>query len=787
VGAFMRLSWLGRGARTRRRALGAGLAAVIALLMVSAPAGAPARAAAAPAWFAGAAAEKITPPADDAASDSFWSGVCNLSVYNGPRRWAFEEPYQDVAGSGEFDYTQDPYCDANHNGRHDELYSSGGVDHILEWVHDDLFVRALAVSDGAKTVVVESITSQGMMNEDIERIRSGQPAVVTPAGPLSPAGGLVGYQPKGNGLPAVAELFASSTHNESSPDPIGIYGAPDNGTGAAGLYSGIDDYYMTFVVGQAIKAGQEAADAMKAATLSVSELQPSAVRSRLSSTFPTTDSMRLADNHDDTVAATDPKLRVLQVRDAATGGSIETVLNFAAHNQQVGHASDSQVYAGPPGDPNNGKRVNRAVSEDWPGQFTAAVEAQLGGHAMFLVGDNGSIEDPHLYNADGSETAFCARGQTEGCFELAHATGGSLAGDVVGAVQGTMAPIEAGVITFARDKFDVPLHNQLFAAAFAGGLFADRHMAADGAAQGIAGPAVATEVGLLNLGPDLQVLANPGEAYPSLVEGNPWGLEDAACPMRPEPLVGSAAAVPAWHATAAHHLEMGLADDMVGYEIPGPEWFADPAVYADPTCPLGAAAQSDPTADIDANGHYHKLESESVGPEAGTLVAQHLATLADAAAPAGGSARVIESGRFLKADGTFTRRGADGPVGIWVLPAGTTAFAPGTGTVVALPGITSFGTDAGAVPVKYHGTFMDFDGLPQAAPDLDTRGMIVTNPDGTMTRYFVDPYPTLTGAPPGPAVLPEFPPVVGAAAVLLALAAAARWRRRRAYQPPRVG
>ena len=30
----------------------------------------------------------------------------------------------------------------------------------------------------------------------------------------------------------------------------------------------------------------------------------------------------------------------------------------------------------------------------WPGYFAARLEQQLGGRAMFLVGDNGSEEDP---------------------------------------------------------------------------------------------------------------------------------------------------------------------------------------------------------------------------------------------------------------------------------------------------------------------------------------------------------------------------------------------------------
>jgi hypothetical protein len=247
-----------------------------------------------------------------------------------------------------------------------------------------------------------------------------------------------------------------------------------------------------------------------------------------------------------------------------------------------------------------------------------------------------------------------------------------------------------------------------------------------------------TEVGLLDLGPQLEMLVNPGEAYPALIEGHPFGIEQMSCPARAAP------PVPAWHAHADHKLEMGLGDDLIGYEIPAPGWFADPAVHLDPTCPLGARALSDPAADYDQYNQYHKLESESVGPDAGVLVPQHLAALADDSPSANNA---IQAGRFLMASGALTRRGADGPVGMWVLPPGTTAFSPGAGTVIAVAGINAFGS----LPVTNHGVFMDFDGRPQAQPDIDTRGMLVKGPHGSVTRYFMDPYPQLTGAAPGSA------------------------------------
>ncbi|MHB8717714.1 MAG: hypothetical protein ACYDAC_02325 [Candidatus Dormibacteria bacterium] len=741
-----------------------------------------------PAWYAGAAAVSVTPPAYNPADDARDFPTCDTTVYNGRRLFDLEEPYIDRAGTGFFDYTQDPYCDANNNGRYDGLYTSGGVARLLTWVQSDIWARALALSDGTHTIVLESITSQGLGREDVLRIRSA----------------LNGYAPA-SGLPAVDQTFVSSNHNESSPDPIGIYGAPADPTGTFGLRSGIDDYYITFLVQQAVAAGHQAVDAMRAATMRVGTFTPPDVRARLSTTFLTTDSnpaVSSGPTANGTPEATDDRALVLQLRDASTGANIDTVFNWAAHNQQTGHAPSDSV-APDPNDANKLEPIDLSVSDDWPGVFASAVQSAIGGQAMFVVGTNGSIEDPHLHPLPNPDTECPptdfspprASGTSEGCVTLPRLTGTRLANDVlnmVGAAPslGTMTLVDPHLMSWATPSFDVPLQNQLFGAAFAAGLFAHHTAATASPCQDSTGASricFTTEVGLVDLGPQLQLMLNPGEAYPALVEGHPFGVEQISCPERAEP------PVPDWHAGASAKLQVGLGDDMLGYEIPAVGWFADPAVYADAACPAGARAQSNPTADYDQYGNYHKLESESVGPDTGNLVANRLAALADCAAAGTLSActattsptcstgpRSILPGRFLLADGTLTRRGRDGPVGLWVLPCGSTQFTAGTGTLIGIDGISGFGS----TPVTASGQFIDFDGSVQAAPDINTRGMVVTAADGTVTRYFVDPYVQLAGVSPGPAqrsaILAESPFGAGA---LLALAVAgatlAMARRRR--------
>jgi len=751
--------------------------------------GAPARVSAQTqgAWYAGAAATTLTPPRYNPADDARDFPTCSTAVYNGRRLFDFEEPYIDTAGTGFFDYTRDAYCDSNSNGRWDGLYNSGGVATLVTWVHDDIWARALAISDGSTTIVIESITSQGLGSEDVQRIRAAVDGYTGAHGTAAPVG----------------QVFVTSTHNESSPDPIGIYGAPPDPTGTVGVHSGIDDYYITYLVQQSVAAAKTAVDALVPARMRVGEFVPPDVRARLSTTFLTTDSnptVATGSAADGTAEATDTKALVLQLVDQQTGANIETLFNWAAHNQQTGHAPSDSVAP----DPNNGNAlepIDQAVSDDWPGVFASAVEASVGGHAMFVVGDNGSIEDPHEYPLPNPDeecppTDFSpprAQGAGEGCVTLPRLTGTRLAADVLNVVgaQPTLATMEdvpPHPIAWGSAQFDAPLQNQLFIAAFGAGIFA--HRSATSAvpcldSSDVARTCFATEVSLVDLGPQVEMLANPGEAYPALVEGHPFGMEEISCPERAEP------PNPLWRATAQHKLEMGLADDMLGYEIPAPGWFADPGVYSDPSCPQGAQFNSNPAADYDQHNNYHKLESESVGPDVGNEIASQLARLADC--DAGGALtscpaapppvcrtgqRSIQPGRFLTAAGTFTRRGRDQPVGLWVLPCGSTSFAPGTGTLVALPGISAFGSTR----VNATGTFMDFDGRAQGGPDINTRGMLVVNPDGSTARYFVDPYPPLTGSTPGAAVLapqvPEMPAGWLAALPFSAVVVVLRFRRR---------
>jgi hypothetical protein len=678
---------------------------------------APAAAQADTPWSIGAAKVDTTPPVFDAAQDlQDFPEVdparqisCSRFVYSGPRLWRFEEPYEDSDDTGDFSYpvsgdpgaapAPEPFCDYNHNGRWDGIYLSGGADHHAKSVHDPIDARAVAFSDGSKNVVLVSVIAQGIFENYIREARTQAMA-------------LAGQAPHQATCGHIDEMVVSSNHNESSPDTVGIYGAPPDPTGSFGVNSSIDEYYLDWLDAQMATAAVDACDDRRPASLHEVEFPvPAGLRQEIHA-WPTTD-------HSGRATATDPKVRVLQARDGS-GNPIFTIMNLADHNQDIGQ---SDTYD-----------VAHAVSGDWPGYFHRRLEQDVGGMAMFLAGDIGSMED--LITDPAIPDPPCFSG-ANGCYAQVEQTGNSIA-DHVAVEVANASPVPIGPVGGRRTEFCAPLENNLFRAALKAGLFGEREGYTDCQPSGRAGDEVHTSVAVLDVGADLQFIVSPGEAFPGLMMGSPWGIEDASCPSRANP------AVPTWHASAKYRFQVGLGDDLIGYEKPAWSFEFSPPTFASLDC------QTDP------HGHSHSLESESVGGGASNMVADNLADLLDQNPD---PAAEIRLGRYVKADGTLTDaysvpqdQGAPGhfptdAVAIWLADPGSTTLDPepghpDSGTIVALKNVGSFGGRL----VDGNGDFMDFDGvgLPNG-PDLTTRGMLVEGGDGSVQkRYYVNVYPALT-------------------------------------------
>jgi hypothetical protein len=425
------------------------------------------------------------------------------------------------------------------------------------------------------------------------------------------------------------------------------------------------------------------------------------------------------------------------------------MMNLADHNQDIGQ---SDTY-----------EESHTLSADWPGYFHRRLEQDVGGMAMFLAGDIGSMED--LITDPAIPGPPCFSG-ANGCYAQVEATGNSIA-DHVAAELANAKPVPIGAASGERTEFCAPLENNLFRAAFEAGIFGERQGYTNCQPTGRAGNEVHTSVAVVNVGADLQFIASPGEAFPGLMLGSPWGIEDASCASLENP------PVPTWHASAKYRFQVGLGDDLIGYEKPA--WSFE----------LAAPTFTSPDCNSDPHGHSHSLESESVGPTASNMVAENVAALLDQSPDPTAEIRL---GRYVKADGALTDaytapqdQGAPGhfptnAVAIWLAPPGSTTLDaepghPDSGTLVALGNVASFGDRR----VDANGIFMDFDGADEPnGPDIMTRGMLVKASDGTVQkRYYVNVYPALTvSGSLGPANPYPYARPKGATPLLVSLALA---------------
>ncbi|MCA1831275.1 MAG: hypothetical protein ABR548_14610 [Actinomycetota bacterium] len=628
-------------------------------------------------YRAGAAAVVITPPHET--GHRVGELACPVDVWDGPSMWEFDEPYVDANDDGHYN-VGDPYCDANANGRYDGIWVVGQVNHPAEHVHDDIFVRTFVVARGSSDfVALSSVDSLGLFNTDIQAARD-----------------IVLSQ-----HPDVADIIVSADHNESSPDSIGLWGpGGPNGEdvdGAASLTSGVNDYYMSFLATKIAESVTLALADARPARLNILETTAPTIIPTLNH-WPTTNRKDATTANPSPQAAGridawDPKVHILQAKDEGNGDNIFTLVDYDAHIQNLGHSDDDYW--------------SHSITADWVQFFNRDIEAQQGGVVIYLQGANGSIETPSVPTLGN---------YPEGTPERSEAIGTELA-KVVNENVGAALPLVGGDVDVARESFTVPLENQLFMAAFAAHLFPHKLFGASTTPYTY--PQMQTEVGIVNIGP-LQFLANPGEAFPALTKGSHWGI-DEGCSGRPNP------PVPSWSSSADYRWDVGLADDMIGYESPAWSWDSDQTTYENPLDPCSN--------DSDEQGHHHGLEDESVGPTGGNIVAAHLSVLAKAMSH--GAPAEIATGRYLFADGSLSRRPYrasyqrdDGPS----MPAVTTRA---IGVVVGyrvfmLPGFT----DAGTYHATGEGTFVDYDGHAQSDPDQGTRGMSTAT--GTI---FVDVYP----------------------------------------------
>ncbi len=693
-------------------------------------------------------------------------GTTPQQYFDGKRYFDYEDLYHVEPGSppDEYDPTAldgvgehfcklspAPFLDPEYGhlvvptNRYEGMYLAGGTtsNRVAKALlpGDHLGAQAVVFQRGGKRVALVAVDSIGTFRSDFDRIRH-----------------LVAQEhPELKDM----QIVISSTHNESAPDPIGIWGP-------TATTPGVNHLYMDFFVKKVTQAIEQAAAQPKPAQLAITEApDPSNFLSCFSS-YPF-----LPDHH----------VHLLQARDASDPNHsvLATILEYGIHNEDLGFSGTPPNFAAmaPPDSHDQRGYYSRVMAADWTGYFRADIENSVGGVAMAMVGPNGSVEMPVVFppgthvsrtpavgpgahapaTNDVKALGDCGRTveqppagvapQTVDQLRRAQLIGQYLHDDALGALHGAPISHDDSLSAATSPDLDLPLNNNAeFLAAGNSGLFPDRPVYKDTptgpspVSTVAAGDAITTQVSVVRIA-DAQMITLPGETFPQTTIRGPFGPGDMAFDGQPMTPWLSA------QMSAPHRFYLGLSQDMVGYLMP-PGNFVGGCVQDDMMGHCAATeSTSDPWrtwqmstahSDNDRFGQHHSDDSEAVGPFADLTASRATEALLQSTPDA--CAQIL-NGRYINADGTLDRSPLHGAVGVWVLPPGSTSFAAGAGQLYLFAGAqpppgVSF--DAMATSV------LDYDGRAAAGVDQTTAGVLLAGGcGGADRRVYTSVYDNLGG------------------------------------------
>jgi hypothetical protein len=168
------------------------------------------------------------------------------------------------------------------------VYLAGfGENRLATGIHDPLYARCLALSSGAKPVVICGVDSIGLLLDDVERIRA-----------------QVGSN---------ADVIVASNHGHEGPDTIGLWG-PKSGE------SGLNEKYNAWVIERTAEAAREAIANLKPAQARLARENAPVLKTFLNDTRPP--------------VVHDAELIMLALNDSR-GRSIATLINWANHPEAL--------------------------------------------------------------------------------------------------------------------------------------------------------------------------------------------------------------------------------------------------------------------------------------------------------------------------------------------------------------------------------------------------------------------------------------------------------------------
>jgi hypothetical protein len=346
--------------------------------------------------------------------------------------------------------------------------------------------------------------------------------------------------------PSASFLIVAATHTHAGPDTLGLYGPKP-------LETGVDAKYLNCVEGRIAATAANAVRAMQPALLELGR-----------DDHPL---LGLLQGEDRPPIVKDPFLFVMRLIARSTGQTIATVVNWSDHPEVLG-------------------RKNREITSDYPHWVRAYLENQLGGTALFFSGSIGKVSPRGQVSLADPETGRVAEDGTWRKAELLGTEIGRLAERALKSAK----QIDIDSLSIQNGTIFVPLHNPIFRAAEAAGMFAGRRplytsgkldpaterrdLPDLGVVDYATGHDIQTEVDYVQLRSGdtavAEILTIPGEIYPELVNGGIARYVGADFPEAPlEPVLRE-------QLKSTYQFIFGLGNDEIGYLIPKAEWDEEP-------------------------------------------------------------------------------------------------------------------------------------------------------------------------------------------------------------------
>jgi len=406
------------------------------------------------------------------------------------------------------------------------VYLAGfGHNRVATAVHDDLYVRCLALGIAKQTVGACSVDLIGLFYDDVLTIRRL-------------------FQQKTSGA---TFLIVASTHTHAGPDTLGLYGPKPFATG-------IDRRYLDWVDQ---RIATTAADAVRA-------MQPA----RLELARDDHPLLAMLQGVDRPPIVKDPFLYVMRVVGRSTGQTIAVVVNWSDHPEVL-------------------SRNNTEITADYPHWTRDYLEKKFGGTALFFSGSIGKVSPlgDQVALVDPQTGKIAEDGSWRKAELLGNEVGRLAERALKSAKRVNVDSIPIRTDTFFvpmhNPNFRIAEASGVFAERkpfYTNGTndpaVETRDLPELGRVKYAIGHDVQTEVDYIQLrsdsGPVAEIVTIPGEIYPELVNGGVARYPGADYPEAPiEPVLRE-------QLKTKYQFIFGLGNDEIGYLIPKAEWDEKP-------------------------------------------------------------------------------------------------------------------------------------------------------------------------------------------------------------------